>query len=403
MMRDGRFVALGSSNRKYPGEALLWLPSCRVNPRCRAVAVDLGRTIDMGEQVAIAAPGILVLTHDDHDHIGGWSGFKGVGLTTLCELWVPYEWGALVHVLAQLDLGQPDNLSVEEERVALEGVGQIVDGGSENPAHLDELTESALGRARELGDSQELRRRLRGLLGSAPLDDEGDDKWRGTPEQVAARAAERAVRLADILYRASLEQVRIRYFSVDHARSSGVTSPWKRFPSVPTVSIANAVEVQLKTPNSTSLATVAYLLYLTVQNRRALCPVLWECGRYPPKVIIWSDSSGDWTRRFPAFSSLLDEVAISTSSHHGSTNPAHDPAWKALASFLANPASVMFLAGGEHTQPNVRSEYLMKVSHDRRGCTRCRHTDPEPQRAHRVIARVSAHGSAYIVAGGCSE
>ena len=115
---------------------------------------------------------------------------------------------------------------------------------------------------------------------------------------------------------------------------------------------------------------------------------------------MWSDSSGEWTAEYDV-GALLNQIAISTAPHHGSTNAAHDDAWEALRPLLRRDDTIVVLAGGEHTQPNVRTESL-RLPVARRGCTRCRHDRKEPQRAHSVVVQMR-NARASILDGGCHE
>jgi hypothetical protein len=357
----------------------------------------------MGQQVALASPEILILTHDDQDHIGGWSGFRSVGLPMLRELWVPYEWGVLIGVLADLDAESTGEQPATMEMTDLtEGAWGYEDERPRNNESdsIGHLAESAARRTRELLERSAVSERLGQLLKKLGAEDSESPDWRGTPGQVAKRAASRSLRLAEILRDASQAGARVRYFSVDHAVRQGVARPWERFRHPETVTIANAIEVRLSAPYRRSLSTLAFLLGLTIQNHRALCPVLWRHHSLDPAAIVWSDSSGDWTQNFPDFLHLMDRIAISTTPHHGSDNTAHDRAWRALTPFLARSESIMVLAGGEHTQKRVRQDFL-DLSHSRRACTRCRHESPEPARSHAVTAQVLPRRAASVLVGGC--
>lgn len=404
-MCGGVLVAMGSEGEKYPGEALLWSANCLVGPELGIVAVDLGKSKDMGYQVALAAPEILVLTHDDWDHIGGWEGFKLSGLTKLRELWVPYEWGLLVRVLADLDADEDDAQPEMGAIVLQESAGIYDDGdadlGDESP--ISEHLESASRQIHAIIRSA-LSERLGDLLKSlgALGDDENVSDWRGTSTDVAARAASRALQLVAILSAARVAEVRVRYFSTDHAVQRVVKRPWERFHRTSLVTIANAIEVQFAPPRRHSLSSLAFVMRLTIQNRRALCPVLWSWHRFGPAVLVWSDSSGGWAADFPEAHDLLDRLPVMTTPHHGSDNSAHAAAWRALEPFRSRADTVMVLAGGEPTQKRVHHDYL-EVPHDRRGCTRCRHEEPQRQGSHAVVTQVFAYGSARILSGGCRE
>ena len=391
----GQLVALGAETKKYPGEALLWTAARRHGPRLGRVAVDLGRTPGMGRLVAQAAPELLILTHDDADHIGGWRGFASTGLTALEELWVPYEWGVLVRLLAD-DAWASEHSGGDDAFMGAAWISEYPVGARPTAEYVDS-SERARGRALDLVNDPALSRRLGALLKKLGEQDD-ESSWRGTPRQVARRAGARAVRLCEILHDVSRAGVRLRFFSVDHGRGSAAV-PWQCRGAHSAATVANAVEVRLAKRVPAGLPQLALLLRLTIQNRRALCPVLWAC-RCGPTALVWSDSSGEWTAEYDV-GALLNQIAISTAPHHGSTNAAHDDAWEALRPLLRRDDTIVVLAGGEHTQPNVRTEYL-RLPVARRGCTRCRHDRKEPQRAHSVVVQMR-NARASILDGGCHE
>ena len=397
----GVFIALGTETHKYPGEALLWSTRAHCGSGKR-VAVDLGRTKDMGQRVGADAPDLLILTHDDGDHIGGWTGFESGGLAQLTELWVPYEWGVLAAVLAD-GLDAPNGPQETEVVTLEESADQVVDPGDDEVE--DQLTTDTLrkacDRSRRLEDEPERLRSLGRLLSRSTADANDPKDWRGTPRQVATRAMVRASRICAILAASTAAGVRVRYFSVDHVNRGQRTDPWRRFPSQVPASIANAVEVYLRQRRPQGLAGLAYLLQLTIQNRRALCPVLWECPHVGPSVLVWSDSSGEWATGDRDFARFAAEIPLATTPHHGSTNASHDDAWTFLAPLLRRSKTVLVQAGGESAQKGVRPEYL-SLPKARRACTRCRHLNPEASRAQAVTAHVVA-GTAAVVYGGCAS
>ncbi len=58
----GRLLALGEGSAKYPGEALVWTQSWTPYGLRRRIAVDVGKTSDMGRSVGLSSPAVLVLT-----------------------------------------------------------------------------------------------------------------------------------------------------------------------------------------------------------------------------------------------------------------------------------------------------------------------------------------------------
>lgn len=100
----------------YPGESWLWTGSDGFR-----VAVDVGAgKADFGLTVAAHEPHVVVLTHDDRDHIGGVNDFLSAMLVAPTpgwhmrhnaasrspdplEIWMPYDWVRLLLVLAMAE------------------------------------------------------------------------------------------------------------------------------------------------------------------------------------------------------------------------------------------------------------------------------------------------------------
>lgn len=407
----GRLLALGEGSAKYPGEALVWTHSSTPYGLHIRTAVDVGKTSDMGRSVALSSPAVLVLTHDDHDHIGGWSGFAELGLETLREIWLPYEWGGLLRVLATTRIDVVDPQVTPEDmfsvvRVRADDADERRDSELENEDEEGAWAERAEARYVEIVDDDQVVGRLGGLLSDVREqllgDDGGGETWIGTPREIARRALRRARRIAEIVGDCHRGRVTIKWFSVDHYPDlhSELSGPRWITGWGEAISIANADRVRFRHTRQqpSGLDALALSLALTVQNRRALCPVLWSPFEARPRVLVWSDSSGEWTGR-SGVKELIALIDGSTAPHHGSTVPAHDAAWRALEPFLQKRDTVMLLAGGESTQAHVREEYTSLPS-QRRGCTRCRHSPGVRSTPQTVGIRFSDSGH-QIHIGAC--
>ncbi len=85
---------------KWPGESWIWAAD---ESRCRVV-VDVGCAQEIGARAAQSRPDVVVLTHDDGDHIGGmWAllvQYAENPQWSRPELWLPVEWHFLVQALA---------------------------------------------------------------------------------------------------------------------------------------------------------------------------------------------------------------------------------------------------------------------------------------------------------------
>ena len=405
----GRLVALGVGPQQNPGEAILWTRPSKPRQRYRTVAVDVGRYEEMGQQVALAAPQVLVLTHDDADHIDGWAGMVSFGLGTLEQLWVPYEWGALVLALEDFFQRADDDEADAASRMdALMSSATVLDSREselENGAIDAEIAwrahENAKSLAEELRVNDSLASRLGLHLKGLGRNPSQASDWRGTPAKVADRAVTRAVAITEIIAQALEADVKARYFSVDHLAPTLPRPFWEHSGIRGTLTIANAVEVRLDRTGLVGLLSVGFALYLTIQNSRALCPVLWGSDGRNPAVLIWSDSGGDWAHELSGLEKLFRKISISTAPHHGSTAPDHEPAWDALAVWRTREDLVVVLAGGEPSQKSANPRYFERCPLGRRGCTKCRHGAGRRRGQHNVVASIGTDGLVELNLGGC--
>mgnify|MGYP000872080128 CR=1 FL=1 len=410
--------ALHELQSNYPGESLAWSVG-DLSESAKTVTVDLGRTNEMGHLAALGRPEIVILTHDDEDHIGGWTQFSKLGLAALRELWVPYEWGVLTDIVRNFDpdmrrspgvhaADPPWSPSAEVEAHADSVRRDLVppwplsaqtelhpgSGRSEQVWELD--PERAIDRVKDA--MERYRDELRDILAEyIDQDGEGWSSW--DPDKVAKRTLKRAHRILGIVLGARRAGVRVRYFSVDHAKRT--CAPWESEGERGVATIANAAEVFDPRSRRTDLLAFARLMHLTVQNERALCPVLWDGCE--PAVLVWSDSTGQWAAD-PCFRAdkLLEKVSVCTAPHHGSVNKAHDQAWEAMDSHFIPHRGVVVLAGG---MPNQRTSHprFMSIAAHRRACTA--HRDHEGTRGERGTVRVvfSCLCGPMIYAGGCGS
>lgn len=397
--------ALHELQSNYPGESLAWSVGDLLES-AKTVTVDLGRTNEMGHLAALGRPEIVILTHDDEDHIGGWTQFSKLGLAALRELWVPYEWGVLTDFVRNFDRDMPWSPSAEVEVHADSVRRDLVppwplsaqtelppdSGRSEPVRELD--PERAIDRVKDAMDTY--RDELRDILAEY-IDPDGGGRSSRDPDKVAKRTLERAHRILGIVLGARRARVRVRYFSVDHAKRT--CAPWESEGERGVATIANAAEVFDPRSRGTDLVAFARLMHLTIQNERALCPVLWNGCE--PAVLVWSDSTGQWAAD-PCFRAdeLLEKVSVCTAPHHGSMNTAHDPAWQAMGSHFIPNGGVVILAGGMSNQRRSHPCFMSIAAH-RRACTA--HRDHEGTRGERGTVRVvfSCLREPMIYAGGC--
>ncbi len=373
-----------------------------------AVGVDVGRSAELGRLVAQAAPAILVLTHDDLDHIDGWRGFAPLGLAILQELWIPYEWAALLDSYDALSRGR----SRVDPEIGIHGMAERLRSdfaparrfpaestpwsrAPEDDGASEDIDEGQLARAiwRISRDMNEFAKRQDPLV--PPEFAEGE------PEKIAGRVKASVDNLGTILSDATSHGVTIRLFSGDHVPGADAYYPWMESAGHYLVSIANAIEVEPIQFSTPSIADVAFRALATIQNQRALCPVLWHHGWLDGGAIVWSDSTGAWVDRTPGIGHLLNLVSISTAPHHGSDKRHHEPAWEALAPFLRRTDTVMVCAGGQWNQ-GVAAPYVDHPA-SRRACTRCRHVSAAQQRAvpgrSRTVSVVTDGRNTRLVVG----
>lgn len=359
------------------GECFIWKNSTKD----RAIAIDAGRTIEGGHEAAKHNPKILILSHDDSDHIGG--AVTLINDADLEELWVPTEWAVLIKQLARTPQGTlfpVGNEPVSPEHVQ-ELIAQqiVVDRGGNGEILTLELIRSAL----ENVDSWRY---------SSPSDREGSHRASGRVygarnwAKVIARVRARAHVIGPILIAALNRSAQVKFFSID-LMLNRYSKQWEHAGHHGEVTIANASLA----PNSLAVTIPPGIQYswalsrLSVQNRRALSTLLWTNKKNcKNSVAVWSDTDGNWLDHTSplGFDAVIRSLIASSAPHHGSRNREHDRIWKELGN--APSSLVMIAAGGHWTQNPLRTEYINLGS--RRVCTWCR-------KSPIVVQQVSADNS----------
>lgn len=343
------------------------------NMPLRAV-VDLGNrkgTLDgsmtrgpgLNEKARIHDPDVVILTHDDQDHIGGaeqfFSSLGPYQKPGQRELWIPSEWALLVFSLMAVSnpglsvvVDKSDgpsgtaHISLPDLRDRIRGeqtngpiAGLSVIGEGQDPT--DENAARKFAKLLRTFDLQDVALRIRavheleGYIGQLqhrivnPDPDEDRKFWAGKARQVAARVVKRAVAILEILASAAKAGVRIRHFCVDVSPNRS-RPPYLTSGRPGQLTIVNAVPVSFSVPDMESAAgSLLHLSQLTIQNRRALVTFLWPTNEDSSDgVLIWSDSDGVNAEadglhgRTPwALTRWM------TAPHHGSENIAHQPIW----------------------------------------------------------------------------
>lgn len=325
----------------------------------------------MGTHAGSQGPEILVLSHDDHDHIRGAAGLIQTAAATLRELWVPVEWAILIRQIA--DTGQEHLLPDDGGTVSTGTLEEIIADQITTVVDADPLSGGLLSLARanlSSWDASDFGPE-HGFTIAEP--DELIGRWYGATdlEQIIRRVRFRARTLIAVLDTALRQDVRVRFFSIDLALASP-GKEWETQGRPGTATLANAAEAPhwLAVRVPPGLPHTFALTRLTVQNRRALCTLLWGDRRAPDGgAVIWSDTDGRWLDHSSprGLGQVISTLRASSAPHHASANPAHDRVWTEL--HRAPASLIMISAGGNKTQ-SYRSEYVNLQR--RRCCTWCR-------------------------------
>lgn len=359
------------------GECFIW----RSGRNGKVVAVDAGGAGSVGAYAGASSPNILILSHDDNDHIRGAASLIRAACGTLEELWVPVEWAILIKQIVETGpVATFPDVSVSLRSLEGDIAAQVRSSAGEGESLRDgngqeQVTPEMVATARRyLNDwSVEGVDDSEGFLLTLSAPDAV--RWYGAVDlhEIVRRVRARAAVLTNIFRIALACDVRLRFFSIDLAIASSART-WEREGLPGTVTIANASE--FVSPLSVSVPPgIPYsyaLTRLTVQNRRALSTLLWVHDDRPDDgVIIWSDTDGNWLDHSSplGLGRLIGTLGASSAPHHASSNPAHDRVWSELR--RARDSMVMINAGGQRNQ-HYRGEFTSMRA--RRCCTWCRPT-----------------------------
>jgi hypothetical protein len=382
---------VGPTPRQGHGECFIWAR----DPDTAVIAVDAGGALSIGKHAGTHDPEILILSHDDNDHIRGAVGLINTAGTSLRELWIPAEWAILIKQIAETnqDVLLPDFTgAVNVNRLATSIAEQITTvpestGGTQLTVELIDQAGVNLSAwdSDEFGPDE-------GFSIAEPPRTGG--RWYGAKDLsvIIKRVRDRAKVLIAILNAALANSVRLRFFSIDLALASR-RKTWEIEGLAGTATLANASE----TPHSLAVQIPPGLPYayaltrLTVQNRRALCTVLWSDPATPSGgTVIWSDTDGNWLDHLSplGFDQVISSLSVSSAPHHASANTAHDRVWAELSH--APDTLLMISAGGQKGQ-SYRAEY--DALRGRRCCTWCR---PAPLTFREVIVSSGANGATIL-------
>ncbi|GAB3606744.1 hypothetical protein GCM10027413_21530 [Conyzicola nivalis] len=352
------------------GECFIWTRGSDT----AVVAVDAGGAASMGKHAGAHDPEILILSHDDSDHIRGAVELINTARSSLRELWIPAEWAILIKQIAETNQNAllPDNaITVSVGGLAASIAGQITTiaegaGGNQLTPELLALAGTNLS-----SWAPSTFRPDRGFSIEEPPRKVG--RWYGAKDlsEIVKRVRYRAKALIGILTAALANSVRIRFFSIDLALSS-TSKTWETEGRPGTATLVNASEAPhaLAVRIPPGLPYTYALTRLTVQNRRALCTLLWSNPSSPNGgTVIWSDTDGNWLDHSSplGLDQVISTLSASSAPHHASANAAHNRVWTELS--RASGKLIMISAGGQKGQ-SYRPEYDALKS--RRCCTWCR-------------------------------
>jgi Metallo-beta-lactamase superfamily len=358
---------------------------------------------------------VLLMTHNDQDHVGGAPELLHSPL--ISQVWLPYDWYLLYSAGANLvdavRYGNPDLAPVARE--ARDQVTRAVEmlhdslvsqKPIDEPIHAPALPRRILGWLDNAFDSldseigAEVVGRAENALGA---------QWIGTARATAGgvtsgrtpgQRARATVRAVDAVL---WWDGPTRWFSIDHASAptKATALPWERSGLTGEFTVVNALPVRvhpLPRPTTAALAyaLLAALYRLTIQNRRALVALghtQFGCGH----VLFASDSAFE-------FDQLADpvvpwaKIGAAVGLHHGSAGHSHDHLYEKFdGAALARSGSCS--VRWTHSQ-------FTGMPSKRRGCTWC-HADGSQKggfdRHRDVELEASQDGGWRVIAGACID
>ena len=341
--------------RERSGECNL----CRVDEKTGGaeVVVDLGYPVDrcascmpercsrQAVRAAAAAPTILVLTHSDEDHVGGFECFAEVldqrGIVKPEEVWVPADWGYL-------------GAAIFAHRYS-SYIGQEFD-----PAWFGDV----LGPDHRIDDLVELFDDDPGALHMLEDDIRRNEQRRRYPSarRAADAVATKAEHILGILAKvAEWRGTRLKFFSVDGAASL-TNPPWKAVGRREMVTSVNGRRVTIVVRQPSADVVVAAL---TPQNRRAIATYIWPTVDSGGGAIVWSDTaSSSCISRRGTDLTPWEETVVMTAPHHASNDRAHTRIWRAR-----RPPTLSVVLSGN--APDPRQSLFEDMPKNLRACTRC--------------------------------
>lgn len=383
--------------------------------------------VDAGEQGSALhwkldrAVDVLLLTHNDWDHMGGVrnllrSSKRLHSPVVVREVWLPYDWYLLYSAGTDLVDALPadDHDLAEVVHEALERVTNAVERlrhHLEDGEGLDERDDSPPLRRGVLGQFHDYFASLdRGIGAEVVIRAQHaiGVKWVGdarltahgvTYGEAPGRRARATVHPVDAVLEWGGQ---IRWFSIDHAsaypRIAGL--PWERSGRPGEFTVVNAWEVparRLPPPPTAAdaYALLAVLYQLTIQNRRALVALghtQFGCGH----VLFASDSAFEFDQANPVVP--WSKVGAAVGFHHGSDHKAHDHIYEHFN-------GTVLARSGSRRVWRTHSQFILRPA-EFRGCTWCHADDSKIgglDRHRDVKLEASSDDGWRVIAGACTD
>jgi len=387
----------GNSSRRWSGECNL----ARVSPRTGAAEVVIDVGDDQGQKTrsvswpasraARATPRILVLSHADKDHVGGFREFAEEidvqvqkGYQPPAEIWVPCSWGDVAVAIAIFQHPSfPANYywgdaAVQDSERTNNGLLGLAAQRIDRRALAEQLSEEIVGASDEW---ERLRKSLR---------DQDIAHGRVSRCRDVDQSIDHADRIIGVLQQAEQWGSAVRYFDVALANRhpglpNNIPANTEGEPGV--VTIVNAREVRpddgISLRRRFRSAVVQrnrpgplrqVLALLTRANQESLVSMVWhERSPTSPVGLVWADSDGA-----TCLNGLVpwERVKVMTAPHHASATADHNPIWTARRRYAFQ--SVVVSSGNQpnskHSSGRAPRREFLAVDPVQRACTGCRMT-----------------------------
>lgn len=361
------------------------------------VVIDVGDAVDkhrkdadvLSVRAAMAEPEILILSHADRDHIGGFPRFAST-VADSCrpprEVWVPRSWGDVALAAATLQRSSEWWLPGEfGDRPGLTNAGQV--GVAVRTIDLERLRNDLAARLEDAHGRDVLGRLVEAIQEQAKAHGRGPMGGR----TAATEAAQQSASIIEVLQHAESWDAVVRFFDVQKAKTSR-NVPAESEGLVGVVTVINALELgtsdaeqdqwwwptpmEPDTPgsmdnspyfaawSSADAAVERMATALTVANRESLVSLVWSCSDdNSPAALVWADSDGVTCR---GSKTPWDRVVVATAPHHASEGTKHDIIWD------ERPDNGMLVICSGNQPGNAPRRDFLQVAYNRRACTSCR-------------------------------